>query len=154
MTPAKKLTITIPDDLAERLAPYRDRLNLSDIATDAFDSAVTALELQRDVQILTAALLSKPGAFDLLKRWHGVNFGDDHTEGMDPVDAEVWNFIEGMIGLDEAGDCKDDVLAGWARAELQRIAETQYGTTEHRLVWTPEDPRKTIGETIKETHSG
>jgi post-segregation antitoxin (ccd killing protein) len=44
MTAAKKVTITIPDDLAERLEPWRDRMNISKVCSRAISQEVKDLE--------------------------------------------------------------------------------------------------------------
>ena len=48
---ATRLSITIPDELAERLEPLRDRLNLSKICTEAIDREVAMMtDLPTDVK--------------------------------------------------------------------------------------------------------
>jgi len=42
--PSVKLTVTIPEKLAERLEPYRGRLNLSQITAEAIERKVKELE--------------------------------------------------------------------------------------------------------------
>jgi post-segregation antitoxin (ccd killing protein) len=54
---AKKLTITIPDELAERLAPWRERMNLSRICSAALEREVAArAELADEVREFAALI--------------------------------------------------------------------------------------------------
>ena len=51
---ATKLTITIPDELAERLEPWRDRMNISKVCAAAIHREVATLEkLPQEVQLIT-----------------------------------------------------------------------------------------------------
>jgi post-segregation antitoxin (ccd killing protein) len=44
MSAAKKVTITVPDDLAERLDPWRDRMNISKVCSRAISQEIKDLE--------------------------------------------------------------------------------------------------------------
>jgi len=51
---ATKLTITIPDDLAERLDPWRERMNISRVCSEAIAKELAILaDLPREVKELT-----------------------------------------------------------------------------------------------------
>jgi hypothetical protein len=51
-----KVTLSIPDDLAERVDKFRDRLNQSAIFADAIRKEVATLELTNDLGDLSAAI--------------------------------------------------------------------------------------------------
>jgi hypothetical protein len=54
---ATRVSITIPDDLAERLEPYRDRMNISKVCSEAIERELSTLvELPVEVQKLTATI--------------------------------------------------------------------------------------------------
>ena len=44
MGAARKLTITIPDELGERLEPWRDRMNISKVCAEAIEEEIGRLE--------------------------------------------------------------------------------------------------------------
>ena len=115
MAPAKKLTITIPEELAERILPWRDRLNLSEIATAAIQNAVTELSAEADIQTL---FRSEPGFFDLLRRFQNAvdKCDDDYTET--PEYQELWELIDAYA---------DEDIGGAIFEKLEVIAQAQFG---------------------------
>jgi hypothetical protein len=44
MAPARKLTISIPEELARRLEPWRERMNISRVCSEAIAQEIDALE--------------------------------------------------------------------------------------------------------------
>ena len=82
-----KLNISISDDLAKRLEPYRDRLNLSRIASDCIEREVAALEavpdMTRNLEALIAKLRQQKREVGAKSRQMGVEDGMEYAATAD-----------------------------------------------------------------------
>jgi predicted transcriptional regulator len=82
---ATKLTITIPDDLAERLDPVRDKMNISKVCAAAIDREVSMLaDLPVDVQELAATiarLRAEKAEAEQEDYNTGLEWGQQYAEG-------------------------------------------------------------------------
>jgi len=110
MAPAKKLTITISEELAERLTPHRDRLNLSAIAGTAIEKAVYVEEerLKDPVEKLdgTLTLLREMRALSLgnanlihetLEQLHGKIVQARATARPEEAEDPRWDEVEALL---------------------------------------------------------
>lgn len=79
---AKRINITIPDDLAQALGPWRDQINISAVCADA---------LQRKVDMLAATNDEDARYRELIARLRAERlFDEDHSEHVGFTDGSEW----------------------------------------------------------------
>ena len=112
MSAVKKMSISIPSDLAERLEPWRDRMNVSGVCADA---------IRREIEGLEGAFQS-PGGGDeyadviervrsrMSKDWDyslGFNHGEDYARKL--ADLEDFKKYEGIAAGLESEEFEFDL---------------------------------------------
>jgi post-segregation antitoxin (ccd killing protein) len=118
MAAARKLNISIPDDLAKRLEPYRDRINLSRVATEAITRAVAEEESHdRGNQLAMLLLRNYPGTLALIRHWQVAPADSEERD----ILAEKWNELTDTAGIENEADREATLTA------LLVIANAQYG---------------------------
>ena len=98
----KRLNITVPDELSERLEPLRERMNISRICATAIEREVKALEaVPQEVQDL-ATLIAR------LRNEKVESEQQDRKQGFEQgvIYAQQSNYAELMIYADVAAEAK------------------------------------------------
>ena len=139
---AKRVTITIPDDLAARLEPYRDRLNLSQIATSALREAVNEAWIADMEKALVHMLYATPGLFDALGKLQIRLAGRVDREARFEH-GQACYLICDAIRTELGRDVDvDDLEGAYLQLRLFAMAGSQYGNGEPidvDFLWTNND---------------
>ena len=105
MAEVKKLTITIPSDLAERLEPWRDRMNISKLCSEAIEREIAVVaDLPREVQEFTDVITRlRTERAEARKRdyWIGYEDGFTYAKGASEQDlvfyASIWESCKHLM---------------------------------------------------------
>lgn len=132
---AKRLTITIPDELAERLELHRDRVNVSRVAAGAIEAVLRDLEAQQALSRTSPkGLVAKMrrgirgvAAVDERQGRSAASFWAGRLDEETLVQAAQYlrdvEFPENYEELDSIGVSLEDVVGLWENDLEQEIKE-------------------------------
>jgi len=113
---ATRIQITIPDELAQRLEPWRDRMNISKVCAEAIQSEITTLEASLTPEIeglaeIIARLREHKASLEQSDYATGLADGDSFARKRAGYDDFIrYGVIAESIELDQV-ELPDDVEA-------------------------------------------
>ena len=123
MGAAKKLTITIPDELGERLELWRDRMNISKVCAEAIAEEIDRLESMWS----SIAGAQTPGEAHLYLATEAVNLMCEVREG---------SVVDRAYALTRVGTIIDQLTAEGAHQMAIRMLQDMREKTANTLVRT------------------
>ncbi|MBD2690424.1 hypothetical protein [Anabaena catenula] len=96
MNMAQRITITLPDNLHERLQTFKENLNVSGICQQAIDSAIQIEEIKvkTDIPAIEKAIARlRKEKQETCEKWKQIGFKDGVTDAAEELDYQTIKYI-------------------------------------------------------------
>jgi post-segregation antitoxin (ccd killing protein) len=96
MNMAQRITITLPDNLHERLQTFKEKLNVSGICQEAIDSAIQIEEIKvkTDIPAIEKAIARlRKEKQETCEKWKQIGFKDGVTDAVEELDYQTIKYI-------------------------------------------------------------
>lgn len=127
MEMAQRLTITIPDELNERLQTIKEKLNISGVCQKALDLAIQIEETKdrTDISAMEKAIARlRKQKHETGARWKKIGYSDGLKEATEELDYKMLKYIG------EGGDIDKGIVGLWSgvpiTAWLEHFCEGEY----------------------------